>query len=135
MKKLLIVFVTFGLMVFSVACEKSADAEGGDQSTEKAAEKADEEAQPDEGESADEAKEAEKSDQEAEAGEKTAMVEVPADGKEFDPAVEKSRIPDGTWICDMGTVHWASTEKPEDGKCPVCGMMVKKHEHAEADKK
>jgi rubrerythrin len=71
-----------------------------------------------------------KPEQNADEGEKVAMVEVPAQGKEFDPAVEKSRVPDGVWICDMGTVHWAAAEKPEDGKCPVCGMLLKKHEHA-----
>lgn len=54
------------------------------------------------------------------------MVEVSAEGTRFDPAVEKSMVPTGTWICDMGTVHYASTEHG-DGRCPVCGMRLVEH--------
>lgn len=57
-----------------------------------------------------------------------ARVEVPAEGKKFDPAVTKEQVPDGAWICDMGTVHYARGEKG-DGKCPVCGMMLVEHKH------
>ncbi|MCB9691714.1 MAG: hypothetical protein H6736_07865 [Alphaproteobacteria bacterium] len=46
---------------------------------------------------------------------------VPPEGKRFDPPVEKDAIPSGAWMCDMGTVHWAASEK-NDGKCPICGM-------------
>jgi hypothetical protein len=28
----------------------------------------------------------------------------------------------------MGTVHWAGTQKPADGKCPECGMKLKQHD-------
>ncbi len=47
------------------------------------------------------------------------MVEVAAEGTEFDPPVEVSQLPDGVWYCDMGTVHYASLQP---GQCPLCGM-------------
>ena len=50
-----------------------------------------------------------------------AKVEVPAEGKRFTPPVDIEEIPAGAWMCDMGTVHYASGEK-NDGTCPVCGM-------------
>ncbi|ACY14292.1 hypothetical protein [Haliangium ochraceum] len=50
-------------------------------------------------------------------------VEVSAEGTRFDPAVEVAAIPEGAWMCDMGTVHYASMEKG-DGKCPVCTMEL-----------
>lgn len=53
-------------------------------------------------------------------------VVVAAAGTTFDPPVEKGQIPDGAYICDMGTVHYAQMEKG-DGKCPECGMMLKVH--------
>ena len=54
------------------------------------------------------------------------MVTVAAAGTKFDPAVNKSQIPDGAYICDMGTVHYASLDEG-DGKCPRCHMALKKH--------
>lgn len=51
------------------------------------------------------------------------FVEVAADGTTFDPPVAVEKIPDGAWMCDMGTVHYASKEKGE-GKCPSCGMAL-----------
>lgn len=42
-------------------------------------------------------------------------------GVRHDPPVDPSEIPDGAWMCDMGTVHYSSADK-HDGKCPVCGM-------------
>ncbi len=47
------------------------------------------------------------------------MVEVAAEGTEFDPPVEVAQLPDGVWFCDMGTVHYASLQP---GECPLCGM-------------
>ncbi len=64
----------------------------------------------------------------ASAAAKLPMVEVSKEGTRFDPAVEKEQVPAGAWICDMGTVEYARTEKG-DGKCPVCGMMLKEHKH------
>ena len=52
------------------------------------------------------------------------MVTVAPNGTKFDPPVEKSQIPEGTWICDMGSVHYARGEKG-DGKCPLCSMDLK----------
>jgi len=60
----------------------------------------------------------------AEAAAGGGMVEVAEGGSEFDPPVAKSQIPDGTWICDMGTVHYAATES---GSCPLCGMRLTEH--------
>ena len=81
---------------------------------------------------------AESADKEAssESGDKQAssddgQVDVPTDGKEFDPAVEKQQLPEGAWICDMDTVHFAAMEKPEDGKCPVCGMPLEQNAPSE----
>src|SRR5690554_680745 len=68
---------------------------------------------------------AEAADKAEETPEKLAMVEVAKTGTKFDPPVEREQIPEGAWYCDMGTVHWASMEKPEDGRCPECHMMLK----------
>lgn len=51
-------------------------------------------------------------------------VEVAKTGTKFEPPVKPEVIPDGAWMCDMGTVHFASLEKGE-GKCPTCGMALK----------
>ena len=55
-------------------------------------------------------------------------VEVSAAGTEFDPPVEKSQIPAGAWICDMGTVHYARMDDTGEG-CPLCGMRLTHWEH------
>ena len=54
------------------------------------------------------------------------VVTVAADGTQFDPPVELDRIPDGAWICNMGTVHYASLEQGE-GTCPICSMELEQH--------
>ena len=59
---------------------------------------------------------------EAPAPEPPAASTLSAEGKRFDPPVEKSEIPAGAWMCDMGTVHFAAGEKHD--KCPVCGMKL-----------
>lgn len=46
---------------------------------------------------------------------------LPADGQRYDPAIDPSEVPDGAWMCDMGTVHYAA---PHAGECPVCGMKL-----------
>jgi len=67
--------------------------------------------------------------QQAEAPAQTAFgtVEVPRDGKQFQPAVHKDQIPEGAWFCDMGDVHYARMTKG-DGSCPVCGMELSEKE-------
>lgn len=50
-----------------------------------------------------------------------AASKLPADGQRYDPAVDPSEVPDGAWMCDMGTVHYAA---PHAGECPVCGMKL-----------
>ena len=39
------------------------------------------------------------------------MVSPAAEGTKYEPAVKKEQIPDGAWMCDMGTVHFAASEK------------------------
>ena len=55
-------------------------------------------------------------------------MDVSAEGVKFDPPVKPAQLPAGAWYCDMGTVHWAATDRPEDGNCPVCGMKLKQLE-------
>lgn len=59
-----------------------------------------------------------------------AKVEVAAEGSNFDPAVQKAQIPDGAWICDMDTVHYARMTEG-DGTCPRCKMKLVKHPQAQ----
>ncbi len=53
-------------------------------------------------------------------------VTVSAEGTKFDPPVQKSQVPDGSWICDMGMVHYARSQKG-DGICPLCSMKLVAH--------
>lgn len=57
-------------------------------------------------------------------------VDVARDGTKFDPKVDKSKLPDGAWYCDMGGVHYARMDEG-DGKCELCGMKLKKKGEAE----
>jgi rubrerythrin len=50
---------------------------------------------------------------------------LPAEGQRYDPAIDPSEVPDGAWMCDMGTVHYAA---PHEGDCPVCGMALTRKE-------
>jgi len=58
------------------------------------------------------------------------MVELTAEGTEFDPPIQAEQLPDGAWYCDMGTVHYARTDQG-DGKCALCGMNLVQEEVAE----
>ncbi|MFV2071849.1 MAG: hypothetical protein ACC742_04245 [Thermoanaerobaculales bacterium] len=58
------------------------------------------------------------------------MVEVAAEGAEFDPPVLAEQLPDGAWYCGMDTVHYARMDEG-DGKCGVCGMNLTQKEAAE----
>jgi hypothetical protein len=55
---------------------------------------------------------------------KLAQVEVPAEGKKFDPPVQVGQLPVGAWYCDMGTVHWAQMNEGNH-TCPFCKMDLK----------
>ncbi len=58
--------------------------------------------------------------------EKSATVDVPEKGKEFEPAITTDQLPDGAWHCNMkGSVHYAAMTKG-NGECPVCGMDLEK---------
>ena len=59
-----------------------------------------------------------------------AKVELAAAGQKFDPAIQPEQLPDAAWYCDMGTVHWAASDKPADGKCPECAMVLKEYSAA-----
>ncbi len=56
--------------------------------------------------------------------EPTSAAASPAQGTRHDPPVEPEQLPEGTWYCDMGTVHYSCPDKG-DGKCPVCHMKLK----------
>ena len=60
-----------------------------------------------------------------------ALVEVTAEGNEFEPPVKKVQVPVDAWYCDMGTVHYARAEEG-DGKCAKCGMALVHKEAAPA---
>jgi len=61
----------------------------------------------------------------------TQDVSLTSDGKVFAPPIKRSALPDDAWYCDMGTVHYASTEK-KDGICPVCAMALVQNDAAVA---
>ena len=46
-----------------------------------------------------------------------------AEGKKYDPPIKPDALPDGAWYCDMGTVHYARSEKG-DNTCPICKMKL-----------
>jgi len=59
---------------------------------------------------------------EREAEEVSSTVDVPVEGKEFEPPISVDEVPEEAWHCDMdGSVHYAAM-KEGDGECPVCGM-------------
>lgn len=109
-----IFFLSLTLSLVTFGCDKK---EADEPAKAEATEKTDE-AKP-------EAQAADKAEEPTKKTEKLAMVEVAKEGTKFDPPVEREQIPEGAWYCDMGTVHWASMEKPEDGRCPECHMMLK----------
>lgn len=53
----------------------------------------------------------------------SAKVQIASEGTKFEPPVAPEAIPEGSWMCEMGTVHYARAHKG-DGKCPVCGMHL-----------
>lgn len=63
-------------------------------------------------------------DAESSGGELIEAEEIPNGGKKFDPPRPLEAVPDGMWLCDMGTTHWVQHRKG-DGECPVCGMFLK----------
>jgi hypothetical protein len=118
-KSLLVVLIS--LAFIATACDKNEEETGAEEAP--AVEKKADEEKADDEEAGEEQAGDEKAVEEGQ-GEELAMVDVPKEGKEFDPAVEKEQIPAGAWFCDMGTVEYASMEKG-DGSCPECGMKLK----------
>ena len=75
-------------------------------------------------ESADKGHEGQMADKGAAAAPAPGAVSITAAGSKFDPPLEIAQVPAGAWYCDMGTAHYACTEK-KDGKCPLCKMDLK----------
>lgn len=121
MKKHLLM-ICIALSLGFTACDKNNEDAAADSPTEQA------NTQP--AEKAAETETAEKTAEQAES-EPAEKIELAAAGAKLDPSVKPEQLPEGAWYCDMGTVHWAAMEKPEDGKCPECGMALK--EYAAAD--
>jgi len=57
----------------------------------------------------------------AKAPQKGTIASVTPEGTKFDPALTKDQVPEGAWMCDMGSVHYAASDKG-DGQCRVCSM-------------
>lgn len=123
MKARILSILCLALALTAFGCDnKKAEAPAQDEANAEApAEEAEEKAEaPAEGEAKGDKAEAKK--------EELAQVEVAKAGQKFDPAIQAEQLPAGAWYCDMGTVHWAATEKPEGGKCPECNMDLKQHD-------
>jgi hypothetical protein len=54
----------------------------------------------------------------------SSKVDVPAEGKKFNPPLRAEQLPAGAWYCDMGTVHWAQMNEG-NRTCPICKMDLK----------
>lgn len=115
-----ILIACIALSLGFTACDKSKDAAADSPAEPTTATQPAEEPTEEPAEQPDEAKEA-----------PAEKIELTAAGAKLDPPVKPEQLPDGAWYCDMGTVHWAATEKPEDGKCPVCGMALKQYAAAD----
>ena len=44
-------------------------------------------------------------------------------GQKFEPPIKAENLPVGAYYCDMGTVHYARSEKG-DNSCPICQMKL-----------
>lgn len=117
MKRLNLFCLTVVLAFVVTSCDKRSDAEASADTTAEA-----EQTAPEEFESGSEPGET--------VNEPVEKVELAAGGQAFDPAIQPEQLPEGAWYCDMGTVHWAAMAKPDDGKCPECGMALKKLDSA-----
>ena len=128
MKHRVLTIVCLALALVAFGCEKKAEEQANDEAEAEAP--ADEEKAEETDEAAgDEEAEAKKEDK-AEEAKKLAKVEVPKEGKKFDPAIQAEQLPAKAFYCDMGTVHWAGMQKPEGGKCPECNMALKQYDPA-----
>lgn len=125
MKKLMTTLICSALVAGFWGCDKSEEADTEPPNAEAPAQK--------EEPKQDEAPEQKEDDTAAETGDALARVEVSEAGSKFDPPVKAEQLPEGAWYCDMGTVHWAGMNKPEDGKCPECGMALKQYQSADQE--
>lgn len=46
-----------------------------------------------------------------------------SEGRKLEPPVKPEELASGTYYCDMGTVHYARSEKG-DNTCPICKMKL-----------
>lgn len=125
MKTRILMLICLAVALTAIGCDKTTEAAAGAEA-EAEAPAAKEAAEAEEA-PAEEAP-AEEAAAKEEAAEKLEPVEVAAAGTKFEPAVQAEQLPAGAWYCDMGTVHWAGTDKPDDGKCPECGMELKQYD-------
>ena len=127
MRVVTLLALVIGLALIGCKGDEPAKAEAPNAGAEKAGEAKAPEAKTDEAK----APEAKADEAKAEAKTVAIEVEVPAEGKKFEPPIQKVEVPAGAWFCDMGTVHYARMDKG-DGKCPICGMNLKEKPAAEA---
>jgi predicted nucleic acid-binding Zn-ribbon protein len=120
MKVRILTTLCLALTLMAFGCDKKTDAPTQDDEANAEAPAAEEQAEA--------PGEAEAAETEETENEQLEEVEVATAGTNFDPAVEVEQMPEGAWYCDMGTVHWAAMEKPEDGTCPECGMKLKHYD-------
>lgn len=59
-------------------------------------------------------------------------VEISEEGTEFDPPIDRTRLPDDVWYCPMDEIHWAQPTEG-DGECPICGMDLEHHRSEGSD--
>lgn len=105
-------------------CDKSGSTEEGSKASAESADKETKEAEKKAAAKEESKEEAKEKEEKADKKEKLSKVDVPEDGKEFDPSVKQAQLPAGAWHCNMkGDVHYAAMKKG-DGKCPVCNMKL-----------
>lgn len=103
-----LLFSVLTIVLFAVACDKSAS-DAGQQVGEEAQHHGDDHAHGDEHAQRKQNK----------AGEK----EAGDIGTRHDPPISIAEVKDGHWMCDMGTVHYTRPEIGDD-RCPLCGMRL-----------
>lgn len=50
-------------------------------------------------------------------------LQLTPEGQKFEPPIKAEALPIGAYYCDMGTVHYARSEKG-DSSCPICQMKL-----------
>lgn len=50
--------------------------------------------------------------------------QIDPQGSRFEPPIPIAQVPEGAWYCDMGTVHYAQSERGDE-TCKLCKMKLK----------